>query len=51
LLMGPEMRVAELASVGVRRVSVGGALAAAAWAGFNQAARLLSDEGRMPPRV
>jgi len=51
LLMGPEMRVAELASVGVRRVSVGGALAAAAWAGFNQAARLLLDEGRMPPRV
>jgi 2-methylisocitrate lyase-like PEP mutase family enzyme len=51
LLMGPEMRVAELAGVGVRRVSVGGALAAAAWAGFTQAAGLLMDEGRMPPRV
>jgi 2-methylisocitrate lyase-like PEP mutase family enzyme len=51
LLMGPEMRVAELAGVGVRRVSVGGALAAAAWAGFAEAARLLMDEGRMPPRV
>jgi 2-methylisocitrate lyase-like PEP mutase family enzyme len=50
LLMVPEMRVTELAGVGVRRVSVGGALAAAAWAGFSQAARLLMDEGRMPPR-
>lgn len=51
LLMGPEMRVAELAGVGVRRVSVGGGLAAAAWAGFHQAAQLLMEEGRMPPRA
>jgi 2-methylisocitrate lyase-like PEP mutase family enzyme len=51
LLMAPEMGVTELAEVGVRRVSVGGALAAAAWAGFSQAARLLMEEGRMPPRL
>jgi 2-methylisocitrate lyase-like PEP mutase family enzyme len=50
LLMGPEMSVTELAAVGVRRVSVGGSLAAAAWKGFDQAARLLVDEGRMPAR-
>lgn len=50
LLMGPEMRVEELAAAGVRRVSVGGSLAAAAWKGFEQAARLLVEEGRMPAR-
>lgn len=50
LLMGPEMRVADLAAVGVRRVSVGGSLAAAAWAGFDSAARLLAEEGRVLPR-
>jgi 2-methylisocitrate lyase-like PEP mutase family enzyme len=50
LLMNPEMRVAELAAAGVRRVSVGGALAAAAWKGFDHAAKLLRDEGWMPPR-
>ena len=31
LLIGPDMRVADLADAGVRRVSTGGALAAAAW--------------------
>ncbi|MEO6981651.1 MAG: isocitrate lyase/phosphoenolpyruvate mutase family protein [Edaphobacter sp.] len=50
LLMGPEMRVSELAAAGVRRVSVGGSLAAAAWKGFDAAARLLVEEGRMPAR-
>jgi 2-methylisocitrate lyase-like PEP mutase family enzyme len=50
LLLGPGMRVSELAAVGVRRVSVGGGLAAAAWAGFDQAARLLVEEGTMPAR-
>lgn len=50
LLLGPEMRVAELAAVGVRRVSVGGGLAAAAWKGFEQAARMLIEEGRVPAR-
>jgi 2-methylisocitrate lyase-like PEP mutase family enzyme len=44
------MRVEDLASIGVRRVSVGGALAAAAWAGFEKAARMLAEEGRMPKR-
>jgi 2-methylisocitrate lyase-like PEP mutase family enzyme len=50
LLMGPEMRISELAAVGVRRVSTGGGLAAAAWKGFEQAARLLVEEGRVPAR-
>lgn len=50
LLIKPEMRVAELAAAGVRRVSVGGGLAAAAWKGFDHAARLLVEEGRMPAR-
>jgi 2-methylisocitrate lyase-like PEP mutase family enzyme len=50
LLMGPEMRVAELAEAGVRRVSVGGGLAAAAWKGFDQSAKLLRDEGWVPPQ-
>ena len=50
LLLGPSMRVSELAEAGVRRVSVGGGLAAAAWAGFDQVARLLVEEGKMPAR-
>jgi 2-methylisocitrate lyase-like PEP mutase family enzyme len=50
LLFDPTMRVKDLAAIGVRRVSVGGALAAAAWAGFQKAARLLAEEGRMPKR-
>ena len=50
LLMGPEMRVADLAAAGVRRVSTGGALASAAWGGFEDAVTMLLTEGRMPPR-
>lgn len=50
LLWGEKMRVADLARLGVRRVSVGGALAAAAWTGFDTAARALRDEGRVMPR-
>jgi 2-methylisocitrate lyase-like PEP mutase family enzyme len=50
LLMGPEMPIADLAQAGVRRVSTGGGLAAAAWAGFDHAARQLVDEGTVPPR-
>ncbi|MEC7814894.1 MAG: isocitrate lyase/phosphoenolpyruvate mutase family protein [Pseudomonadota bacterium] len=38
--------VQELTDMGVRRVSVGGALARAAWGGFLEAARLLAHEGR-----
>lgn len=50
LLISPAMRVAELAAAGVRRVSVGGGLAAAAWKGFDEALRLLVEEGRIPAR-
>jgi 2-methylisocitrate lyase-like PEP mutase family enzyme len=35
-----------IAALGVRRVSVGGALARAAWGGFMRAARMLAEEGR-----
>jgi methylisocitrate lyase len=37
--------VAELAALGVRRISVGGALARAAWGGFARAARELAQAG------
>jgi methylisocitrate lyase len=37
--------VAELAALGVRRISVGGALARAAWTGFLQAAREIAERG------
>jgi 2-methylisocitrate lyase-like PEP mutase family enzyme len=37
--------VADLAVAGVRRISVGGALARAAWAGFLEAAREIADHG------
>lgn len=48
LLMGwaGELSVAEIAALGVRRISVGGALAKCAWAGFAQAATQLAREGR-----
>lgn len=38
--------VADLAALGVRRISVGGALARAAWGGFMRAASALATEGR-----
>jgi len=50
LLLGPEMHVAGLAEVGVRRVSTGGGLAAAAWAGFDNALQLLIEKGTLPKR-
>jgi 2-methylisocitrate lyase-like PEP mutase family enzyme len=37
--------VAELADAGVRRISVGGALARAAWTGFLQAAKEIAEQG------
>ena len=37
--------VTALADLGVRRVSVGGALARAAWTGFLDAAREIADRG------
>lgn len=40
------LSVKEIAALGVRRISVGGALARAAWGGFMRAAKLLAEEGR-----
>jgi 2-methylisocitrate lyase-like PEP mutase family enzyme len=37
--------VAQLAEIGVRRISVGGALARAAWSGFLSAAREIAESG------
>ncbi|MEO8079553.1 MAG: isocitrate lyase/phosphoenolpyruvate mutase family protein [Caldimonas sp.] len=47
LLVGgaSELTMADIAALGVRRVSVGGALARAAWGGFLRAARELADAG------
>jgi 2-methylisocitrate lyase-like PEP mutase family enzyme len=41
-----DMTVADIAALGVRRVSVGGAMARAAWGGFLRSAQLLAQEGR-----
>jgi 2-methylisocitrate lyase-like PEP mutase family enzyme len=48
LLVGSasELSVDTIASLGVRRISVGGALARAAWGGMLRAARLLAEQGR-----
>jgi 2-methylisocitrate lyase-like PEP mutase family enzyme len=48
LLVGTatELTMQDIAALGVRRVSVGGALARAAWAGFMKAARLIAEQGR-----
>ena len=46
LLVGADFTsVAELAALGVRRISVGGALARAAWGGFLGAAREIAEKG------
>jgi 2-methylisocitrate lyase-like PEP mutase family enzyme len=45
LVGGDYATVAELAEAGVRRISVGGALARVAWAGFLQAAREIAEQG------
>lgn len=50
LLLRPENKVAELADLGVRRVSTGGGLAAAAWDGFDNAVRMLVEQGTVPAR-
>jgi 2-methylisocitrate lyase-like PEP mutase family enzyme len=49
LMWGTDMRVADLAAAGVRRVSLGGALASAAWRGFDAAARAFLEQGRLLP--
>jgi 2-methylisocitrate lyase-like PEP mutase family enzyme len=48
LLVGSasDLRVQDIAALGVRRISIGGALARCAWGGFMRAARSLADEGR-----
>ena len=45
LVGGDFTTVAELAGLGVRRISVGGALARAAWAGFLEAAKEIAERG------
>ena len=39
------LTVSDIAALGVRRISIGGALARAAWAAFIEATRLISEEG------
>ena len=48
LLVGAasELTLSDIAALGVRRVSVGGALARAAWTGFMRAAQTLAKDGR-----
>jgi 2-methylisocitrate lyase-like PEP mutase family enzyme len=48
LLVGfaADLSVAQLAGLGVRRISVGGALARSAWGGFMRAAELIIEQGR-----
>jgi 2-methylisocitrate lyase-like PEP mutase family enzyme len=48
LLIGSasDLTLHEIAALGVRRVSVGGALARSAWGGFMRAARLIAEQGR-----
>ena len=48
LLVGfnADLTMAKIAALGVRRVSVGGALARAAWGGFMRAAKLIIEEGK-----
>lgn len=41
-----ELTLQGIAALCVRRVSVGGALARAAWAGFINAAKLIAEQGR-----
>lgn len=45
LVGSPGLTVAELADLGVRRISIGGALARAAWGGFLRAAREIAEKG------
>jgi 2-methylisocitrate lyase-like PEP mutase family enzyme len=48
LLVGSasKLTVQEIAALGVRRISVGGALARSAWGGFMRAARSIAERGR-----
>jgi len=40
------LTLTQFAALGVRRISVGGALARAAWGGFMRAAELIVEQGR-----
>jgi 2-methylisocitrate lyase-like PEP mutase family enzyme len=40
-----ELRVGDIAELGVRRISVGGSLARAAWGGFARAAKMIAEDG------
>ena len=48
LLIGfaSELTLADVEALGVRRVSVGGALARSAWGGFMRTAKLIAEQGR-----
>jgi 2-methylisocitrate lyase-like PEP mutase family enzyme len=48
LLLGwpSELTVADIGALGVRRISVGGALARTAWGGFMRAAKLIIEQGK-----
>jgi 2-methylisocitrate lyase-like PEP mutase family enzyme len=48
LLVGSatKLTMQEISALGVRRVSVGGALARSAWGGFMRAARLIAEQGK-----
>jgi len=48
LLVGSasDLTVADIAALGVRRISVGGALARSAWGGFMRSAQMLAEQGR-----
>lgn len=47
LISGPlPLSVADVEALGVRRISVGGALARSAWGGFIRAAKMIAEQGR-----
>ncbi len=41
-----DLTLKEIGDLGVRRVSVGGALARSAWGGFMRAAKMIAEQGR-----
>jgi 2-methylisocitrate lyase-like PEP mutase family enzyme len=43
---GADLTLTQFANLGVRRISVGGALARSAWGGFMRAAKLIIEDGR-----
>jgi 2-methylisocitrate lyase-like PEP mutase family enzyme len=47
VLLDPSKNIADLAAAGVRRISVGLSFATAAWAGFDEAALSVRDDGHL----